>query len=74
MDILKFQFVNADVAKVAVDKLKVDNCKCAQLGSAVVVLGNMQNRNALANVVVEGDGYYSNHITEFDKNALLGAI
>lgn len=73
MDILKFQFVNADVAKVAVDKLKVDNCKCAQLGSAVVVLANMQNRNDLVNVLVAGEGY-TDTVTDFDKNALLGAL
>lgn len=73
MDILKFQFINKDVAKVAFDKLRVDNCKSVQLGSAVVVLVNMQNRNDLVNVLVAGEGY-TDTVTEFDKNALLGAL
>lgn len=73
MDILKFQFINKDVAKVAFDKLTSDNHKCAQLGSAVVALATMHNNNELVGVLVAGEGY-TDTVTEFDKNALLGAL
>ena len=74
METLKYQFENEKQAKRAVKKLVLANCKCAILGSSVVALATMHNRGTLARVCSECEGYCSNDVSEYDREALIGSL
>lgn len=68
MCVQKIDFKNPVVATIASGKL--GEIKHARLGSAVVVLVDKYNRFDIVNVCHTFDGYFSNNVTDYDKQCV----